>query len=251
MAGPLHPASRQVVSSPIFLQGDFVMGSGLNHWKKRMKTDKQLQKDVMAELSWESSINAAHIGVEVEQGVVTLSGYVDNLAQKWAAERVVKRVGGVRAVAFDLAVRLAGADRRTDTDVALAVVNVLDGASTIPKGAIQVTAEDGVVTLRGEVIWDHQRQTAESLVRGLHGVANVINMVSIKPKVSLTAVRSEIEAALKRRAHLDAQDIHITVEGDAITLSGKVHHWIEKNLAIHSAWSTPGVRAVIDKLVFV
>ena len=108
-----------------------------------------------------------------------------------------------------------------------------------------------MVTLRGEVIWDHQRQTAESLVRGLHGVANVINMVSIKPKVSLTAVRSEIEAALKRRAHLDAQDIHITVEGDAITLSGKVHHWIEKNLAIHSAWSTPGVRSVIDKLVFV
>jgi osmotically-inducible protein OsmY len=216
-----------------------------------MKTDKQLQKDVMAELSWEPSINAAHIGVEVEQGVVTLSGHVDNLTQKWTAERVVKRVGGVRAVAFDLEVNLADSDKRNDTDIALSAINTLDYASSIPKGMIHVTVEDGVVTMRGEVPWDFERQAAESMLRGLHGVRNVINLVSIKPRVSLTAVKGQIEAALKRRADLDAQEINVTVEGDAITLGGKVHSWTEKNLAIHSAWSTPGVRHVIDKTVFV
>ena len=216
-----------------------------------MKTDKQLQKDVMAELSWEPSINAAHIGVEVEQGVVTLSGHVDNLTQKWTAERVVKRVGGVRALAFDLEVKLTDTDKRNDTDIALSAINTLDYASSMPKGAIHIAVEEGVVTMRGEVAWDFERQAAESMVRGLHGVRNVINLVSIKPKVSLTAVKAEIEAALKRRADLDAQEINVTVEGDAITLSGKVHSWTEKNLAIHSAWSAPGVRSVIDKTVIV
>jgi osmotically-inducible protein OsmY len=216
-----------------------------------MKTDKQLQKDVMSELSWESSINAAHIGVEVEQGVVTLSGHVDNLSQKWIAERVVKRVSGVRAVAFDLEVKLPDADKRNDTDIALSAINTLEYANSIPKGAIQVTAEDGVITLRGEVVWDFQRQTAESLIKGLNGVRNVINLLAVKPKVSLTAVKSEIEAALKRRAYLDAQEINVAVAGDVITLSGKVHNWTEKNLAINSAWSTPGVRSVVDKLSFV
>ncbi|PUE06934.1 OsmY domain-containing protein [Limnohabitans sp. T6-5] len=216
-----------------------------------MKTDKQLQTDVMAELSWDPSVNAAHIGVEVEQGVVTLSGHVENLTEKWSAERVVKRVSGVRAVAFDLDVKLPETDKRNDTDIAVAAINILEYASSIPKGAIQVTAEDGVLTLRGDVAWDYQRQTAESLLEGLNGVRNVINLVSVKPNVSLSAVRSEIESALKRRAYLDAQEIQVTVEGDVITLSGKVHSWTEKNLAINSAWGTPGVRSVVDKLSFV
>lgn len=216
-----------------------------------MKTDKQLQKDVMSELYWEPSINAAHIGVEVEQGVVTLSGHVDNLTQKWTAERVVKRVAGVRAVAFDLVVKLPDSDKRSDTDIALLAINMLESSSTIPKGTIHVTVEDGVVTLRGDVTWDFERQAAESMLRGLHGVRSVINLVAIKPKVSLTAVKAEIEAALRRRAYLDAQQIQVAVEGDAITLSGKVQNWAERNLAINSAWSTPGVRSVVDKLSFV
>jgi osmotically-inducible protein OsmY len=77
-----------------------------------------------------------------------------------------------------------------------------------------------------------------------------LNQITVKPKVNITAVKNDIEAALKRRASLDAQDIAVSLDGDAITLSGKVHSWSEKNLAINSAWSTPGVRSVIDKLVF-
>ena len=215
-----------------------------------MKTDKQLQKDVMAELSWEPSINAAHIGVEVENGVVTLSGHVDKLTQKWTAERVVKRVAGVRAVAFDLEVKLADTDRRSDTDIALSAINTLDYASAIPKGCIHITVEDGVVTMRGEVAWDFERQAAESMFRGLHGVRNVINLVAIKPKVSLTVVKAEIEAALRRRACLNAQQIEVTVEGDVITLSAKVQSETERHLAIHAAWVPPGVRSVVDKLTF-
>ena len=216
-----------------------------------MKTDKQLQEDVMRELAWESSINSAHIGVEVDQGVVTLLGHVDTFAEKWGAERAVKRVSGVHTVAVELDVKLKGAAKRTDSDIALSVSHSLAYLSTIPKDAIRAMVEQGTITLSGEVEWDYQRHAAENTVRNLMGVRGVINLISVKPKVNVSVVKSEIEAALKRRAYLDAQEISVSVEGDALTLSGKIHSWTEKNLAINSAWSTPGVRKVVDKLMFV
>jgi osmotically-inducible protein OsmY len=133
----------------------------------------------------------------------------------------------------------------------LSAINMLESTSSIPKGSIHVTAEDSVVTLRGDVTWDFERQAAESMIRRLHGVRSVINLVALKPKVSLTAVKAEIEAALRRRAYLDAQQIQVMVEGDTITLSGKVQNWAERNLALNSAWGTPGVRSVVDKMSFV
>lgn len=50
-----------------------------------MKNDHQLKQDVLAELAWEPSISADHIGVTAENGVVTLSGHVETYRQKPAA----------------------------------------------------------------------------------------------------------------------------------------------------------------------
>ncbi len=69
-----------------------------------MKTDAQLQADVVEELNWEPSLNATHIGVAVKEGVVTLTGYVTSLTEKWTAERLAKGVAGVKAVADAAAV---------------------------------------------------------------------------------------------------------------------------------------------------
>lgn len=215
-----------------------------------MKTDKQLQEDVLAELAWEASVNAAHIGVEVDQGVVTLTGHVESFGEKWGAERAAKRVNGVRAVAIEMDVKVKDAMKKTDADIALAAVNALQWLSTIPKNALQVSVEHGTITLSGSVAWEYQREAAVSAVRGLLGVRGILNQIIVKPKVNITTVKNDIESALKRRASLDAQEISVAVDGDAITLSGKVHSWAEKNLAINSAWSTPGVRTVVDKLVF-
>lgn len=66
-----------------------------------MKTDTQLQNDVMTELKWDSSIDATKIGVEVNNGVVTLSFHVENYAQKWAAERAAQKVCGVKTLAVE------------------------------------------------------------------------------------------------------------------------------------------------------
>ena len=213
-----------------------------------MKTDTQLQQDVIAELKWEPSVNAAQIGVEVKDGIVTLAGHVSSYAEKWDAERAAQRVSGVKALAIEMDVKLSGSSKRTDADIARSAENTLQWTTYLPKDSIKVMVESGWITLSGKVDWEFQRQAAAKGVRYLMGVTGVSDQIVIKPKVSLSAVKSEIEAALKRRATADAQKISVEVQGADVTLTGKVHSWSERDLARHSAWGTPGVRNVVDNM---
>lgn len=211
-----------------------------------MKTDSQLQRDVSTELEWEPSVHAARIGVEVKDGVVTLAGQVDSYAEKWNAERAAQRVAGVKAMTTELKVHLAGLSKRTDADVAEAVENVLEWTSSLPAGAVKVMVEGGWVTLSGDVDWQYQRQAADDSVRCLMGVTGISDQISIKPSVTATAVKSDIEAALKRTSIADAKQISVAVHGSDVTLSGTVHSWDGRDTATNSAWGTPGVRNVVD-----
>lgn len=216
-----------------------------------MKTDSQLQQDVSAELQWEPSVHAARIGVEVKDGVVTLAGQVDSYAEKWNAQHAAQRVAGVKAMTTELKVHLTGLSKRTDADIAEAVENVLEWTSPMPAGAIQVMVEGGWVTLSGDVDWQYQRQAATDSVRTLMGVTGVSDQISIKPSlfsVTATAVKSDIEAALKRSSIADAQTISVAVHGSDVTLSGTIHSWDERDTATNSAWGTPGVRNVVDMM---
>jgi osmotically-inducible protein OsmY len=213
-----------------------------------MKTDKQVQQDVIAELSWEPSVNAAHIGVEVSGGVVTLAGHVSSFAEKFNAERAAQRVAGVKALAVEMDVKLAGASKRTDADIASAAETALQSATYFWPSGVKVKVEGGRITLTGEVEWDYQRQSSVAAVRHLLGVTGVTDLIAIKPKVSSVLVKSDIEAALERRARTDAQKISVEVHGSDVTLTGTVHSWSERDLARDSAWSTPGVHNVVDKM---
>jgi osmotically-inducible protein OsmY len=213
-----------------------------------MKTDTQLQQDVIAELNWEPSVNPADIGVEVKDGVVTLSGHVSSYSEKWNAERAAQRVSGVMALAVEMDVNLFGWSKRTDADIAGSVENVLQWTTLMPRDTVKVKVEDGWVTLSGEVDWEYQRQTAHDAIRPLMGVTGVSNDIKIKSKVSSALVKSDIEAALKRRAATDAGNISVEVKGNDVTLTGKVHSWSERELATNSAWCTPGVNKVKDNM---
>ncbi|MES1190391.1 MAG: BON domain-containing protein [Steroidobacter sp.] len=214
-----------------------------------MKTDRQLQQEVIAELNWEPSVNAAQIGVEVKDGVVTLAGHVDSYAEKWDAEHAAQRVAGVQALAIEIDVVLYGPNERNDADIARAAENVLQWTTALQKDSVTVMVERGCITLGGTVDWDYQRQAAAAAVRSLMGVTGVSNQIAVTPKIAMDAIKSDIEAALKRRAHDDAQQLSVTIDGSNVTLKGTVHSWSERNLAVHSAWGTPGVRNVIDKLM--
>ena len=213
-----------------------------------MKTDSQLQQDIIAELKWEPSVNAAQIGVEVKDGIVTLAGHVGSYAEKWDAERAAQRVSGVKALAIEMDVKLAGSSKRNDADIAGSAESALQWITYLPKNSVKVMVEDGWITLSGEVDWEYQRQTAAGAVRYLMGVKGVRENIAIKSKVSLSAVKSDIEAALKRRAQADAQKISVEVRGADVTLTGTVHSWSERDLATHSAWGTPGVHNVVNNI---
>jgi osmotically-inducible protein OsmY len=213
-----------------------------------MKTDKQIQQDVIAELSWAPSVNAAHIGVEVSNGVVTLAGHVSSYAEKLNAEKAAQHVAGVKALAVEMDVKLVGTSQRNDADIASSAQTALQSAMYFSPSGVKVKVENGWVTLSGHVEWDYQRQSSVGAVRELLGVTGVSDQIAIKPKVSATLVKSDIEAALKRRARNDAQKISVDVQGSDVTLTGSVHSWSERDLARESAWSTPGVRHVVDKM---
>lgn len=193
-------------------------------------------------------MHAEQIGVEVKDGIVTLAGHVDSFPAKWNAERAAQRVSGVKALAVEIDVKLAGSDQRNDADVARSCENVLLWTTYLPKDSVKVLVEDGWVTLSGQVQWGFQRATATAAVRYLAGVKGVSDQITIKPGVKASVVKSDIEAALKRRAINEANGIKVAVSGSEVTLTGKVPTWAERDAAGSAAWSSPGVSNVVDNI---
>ncbi len=132
-----------------------------------MKTDTQLQHDVLAELEWEPSLNASQIGVTAKDGVVTLTGSVASFTDKTTAERVTKRDYGVKAVADEVEVKMLGTHQRNDTDIASAALNVMKWDMTVPEDRIKITVRNGWIRLEGQVDWWYQKDTAERIARNL------------------------------------------------------------------------------------
>lgn len=212
-------------------------------------SDKQLRQDVIDELEFDPSVNAAHVGVAVDGGVVTLTGHVSSYAEKLAAEAATRRVQGVRAIAQEIEVRYPNEKKTADDEIAKRALDIMRWSAVVPSDAIQLTVRDGWVTLSGQSEWQFQKDAAENEIRRLSGVAGVINNIAIKPRVQPTDVKRKIEEAFRRNADIEAQKIRVSVlDGGRITLQGSVHDWQERIAAENAAWSAPGVSAVDDRL---
>ncbi len=213
-----------------------------------MKTDHQLKQDVTDELGWDPALKADAVGVSAKDGVVTLTGHIDTYAEKRAIEKALRRVGGVKAIALELDVKLSPDHRRSDTDIARTIEQVLAWNTLVSADKVQVTVERGWVTLRGELNWDYQRRSVEKLVRPLFGVVGLSNEITLKPTVTPSNVAAGIEQALKRQAEREARRVQIIVDGATVTLRGSVNSWQERDAAAGAAWSAPGVRSVINEV---
>jgi osmotically-inducible protein OsmY len=211
-----------------------------------LKTDEEIQKDVLAELKWDARIQPNEIGVSVKDGIVTLTGWVDSYLKKWTAEDVAHRVDGVKGVANDIEVKLA--TERTDPDIAAAAVHALEWDAFIPSDKVKVTVSKGWVTLRGEVEWQYQKEDAERVVRRLAGVKGVTNLVTVKPRVTASELKKKIEDALVRNAEIDANKITVEVQGSKAILKGSVRSWAEREEAERVAWSAPGITEVENRI---
>src|SRR5215475_8615438 len=181
-------------------------------------TDKMLRDAVIAQLDFEPEVNPAGIGVAAEDGVVTLSGSVDDYAQKMAAEKAVKRLFGVKGLANELMVRMV--HERTDTDIAKDAIYLLECDVHFLGGKVMVTVEDGLLTLEGTVVWDFQKAAAEKAMRCITGVKAVANLIGVTPSASPASIQERVEEALHHIAEVDARKIKVTARGQVTGLSG-------------------------------
>lgn len=215
-----------------------------------IKSDERIKTDVLNELKWDTVVDETEVGVQAHQGIVTLTGYVGSYAKKMAARNAAHRVYGVRDVVDNMQVKLSTRWERTDEDIARAVREALRWDVLVPDEAITSTVSGGVVTLEGTVDTRPQRANAERAVQHLTGVRNVINLITVSAKsLDPTDLKHKIEEALERQAEREARRINVAVEGTAVTLTGSVRSWAEKNAIERAVSFAPGVRLLEDKTI--
>lgn len=214
-----------------------------------MKSDSQLQIDVLEELRWEPGIDHEKIGVSVDTGVVALSGIVGSYSEKLRAESTARRVKGVRAIAEDLTVHYPSDAKKTDAEVAKRVADILEWDPLVPTDKIDVTVENGAVHLRGNVEWNFQKDLAFEDASKISGVVRVDNLIVVSPTVKTADVRERIEQAFERQADLEADKIQVRADGRKVTLEGRVSSIHKRDLAERAAWAAPGVAQIEDRLL--
>jgi osmotically-inducible protein OsmY len=215
-----------------------------------MKTDIEIQKDVKAELKWDSRLNGSDIEVDVKEGHVVLSGSIDSYPKKIRAEEAVRRITGVKSVGNELKVNIPLSHKRTDTELKNAVLDAIKWNSTIKEDDVSVEVKDGWVSLSGNVDWQYQRSKARLLAEDITGVIGVTNLISVKSNSGSTVnAKSSIEAALRRNYYLNTNKIKVDVNGSKVILTGKVKTLAEKGAAETAAWSAPGITDVVNELV--
>jgi len=210
--------------------------------------DKQIRQNIIDELDFDPRIDGAHVGVAVENGIVTLTGHVGSYTERVAAEKAAQKVRGVRGVVEEITVRFGDERPPRDDDLARRAVQMLDWSAIAPRSAVQVKVQNGWVTLSGMVGWQYQKEEAYRAIRRLAGVAGIVNAIEVTPKTSVPDVRARIMAALKRSAELEADAITVSVEDGRVVLEGTIKACHERQIAENAAWSAPGVRAVADHL---
>lgn len=214
-----------------------------------MKTNESLQIDVQDAIKWEPLLRAAEIGVAVKDGVVTLTGTVDNYIKKTEAEIAARNVKGVKAVVEKIEIKYNNSwDIKSDLDIANEVIRALRWNWNVPNDTVKVKVEGGWVTLDGDLTWNYQREAARNAIQNLEGVKGIYNNIKIKSDNTDTIEKAAIEKALSRNWSINDNDIEVDVKANEVTLTGAVTSYYQKDEAERIAWKAPGVSAVNNEL---
>lgn len=214
-----------------------------------LKTDQDVQREVLGELEWTPGLDIAAVGVAVHDGAVTLSGEVENLPQRKAALKAVLRVRGVTAVADELEVRLPEGEGRSDSDIADAVQRGFRDSVEVPHEAVHATVRDGVITLYGTVRFEYERKAARRIAEHARGVLGVDSRIELERRPSAPDAEERVRSAIRRNAIVDAAHVTVHLEGTEAVLTGTVRSFAERGQAEKAAWTSPhitGVRNLIE-----
>lgn len=216
-----------------------------------LSADEKVQRDVLDEMHWDPQVEPTDVGVEVSEGVVTLTGVVPSHKMRRAAAEAALRIHGVRGIVNHVDVKTPSSLQRTDTDIARSAAIAIEWDMIIPEGRVKVRVTSGWITLEGTVDYFYQKQAAEDAVAGLPGTRGISNHIAVEPKktsVSYFELKEQIVRAFARNAAIDARGIRVTIDDSRVMLSGDVRSWAEASEAVSAAWATPGVRSVINDL---
>lgn len=215
------------------------------------KSDDRILQDVLRELAANGRVKPTEVGVTVRAGVVTLVGEVDAWDKSGAAVEAAHSVLGVHDVVNELDVIAPDSGRVSDRTIAIAVREVLREWLGARADAVTSTVTDGVVTLCGRVDDPRCLQEADSIIRDLRGVRDVIDCARVRAAVTVDEVRAAIEAKLKEHCVHEAESLDLRVVDGAVDVIGRVESQDEKERVLDAVRSMPGVRLRTERLVVV
>lgn len=147
-----------------------------------MRSDCDIKKEVSSQIQLHPLFEATHMDVEVKEGVVKLSGSVENYFKKLNAEKTAKKIAGVIKVVNNLRVCISRGYEATDREIEKSVVEALRLYTFLTPGKIKIKVKDGVITLDGVVESDFEREAVNLAIVGLPGVRHIYNFIETQPK---------------------------------------------------------------------
>ena len=227
-------------------------GMSIEMWRAddggRAVLQSKLQRSVFDEFLHEAALDATDIRVVVDGRVVTLLGTVKRYPDKLAAERAAKRVQGVQMLRDELTVMPPPSEQRTDWEITLAAMQVLESHVLVPRDKVQVTVAGGWVRLAGEVGRGAERRAAEQAVQCLVGVKGVSNLITVTLAAPPEGLRARVTAAVARTAGPRGRRIDVAIQDGDVVLQGRVPSVADRERVEQAAWDVPAVTSVRNQL---